>query len=221
MWPFKKQNLSDPTKGELGYFGLVNWWLTEFSQDERRHIESTYRPMGLPPESRPLTQGDILYSTGNAVGLLNGMASWFRKPEDRLLARRILLKAETIAKNVSVLDRHLTYHGLIENYYRDRDADSNAFDAAINYCYKQIALAPNTRKDWRRQFPKRPLPQHTGYRQLAIILSKQGKYEEAVSLSIAAKRQGWAGDWDERIARYRAQLAKSKGHSDRSADETS
>ncbi|HSH81626.1 MAG TPA: hypothetical protein VLA19_24110 [Herpetosiphonaceae bacterium] len=47
-------------QGELRYFGLAEWWSVGFSPDGRRYIEAVYQPMGLPPGSRPLTQGDVL-----------------------------------------------------------------------------------------------------------------------------------------------------------------
>ncbi len=56
--------------------------------------------------------------------------------------------------------------------------------------------------DFDSEFNKFSLPSHKGYEQLAIILNKQGKDDEAIKLCNEAKNQGWAGDWDKRIARY-------------------
>lgn len=33
-------------KGEIGYFGLQDWWLSSFTQVERDHIEDVFHPMG-------------------------------------------------------------------------------------------------------------------------------------------------------------------------------
>jgi len=54
------------------------------------------------------------------------------------------------------------------------------------------------------------LPKHTGYERLCIIFHRQGKYEEVINLSIKAKKQGWAGSWDNRIKRAENKLKKSK-----------
>lgn len=95
--------------GELGCFGLGDWWLATFTEEERTHIEHVYQPFGAPKGSRPLTQGRIASSTGNAVKLLSGLAGWFKQPEDRYLARRIVAKAEELAPSVPLLDRHFMY----------------------------------------------------------------------------------------------------------------
>ncbi len=55
------------------------------------------------------------------------------------------------------------------------------------------------------------LPSHHGYKQLAIILEKQGDFQGARTLCEQAKAQGWKGDWDARIARLNKKLAKVLG----------
>ena len=59
----------------------------------------------------------------------------------------------------------------------------------------------------------RGLPQHLGFRQLAIILEKRGEFEEAIQISKRAQAQGWNGDWEKRIARCDARIAKRNGES--------
>ena len=90
--------------GLIKYFGLTDWWLTAFTEEERKKIVSTFQPLGGPLDS--LTVGDITYSTGTAVGLLSPLAGWFRNEEDRSIAFRIIEKAEELASQADVLDRH-------------------------------------------------------------------------------------------------------------------
>lgn len=44
--------------------------------------------------------------------------------------------------------------------------------------------------------------------QLAVIKEKIGNYEEAIALAMQALEQGWAGDWEKRIARCKERLIR-------------
>lgn len=55
---------------------------------------------------------------------------------------------------------------------------------------------------WEKTVKDRWLPEHVGYKQLSIIYSKQGEFEEAISICQQALAQGWSGDWEARIQRY-------------------
>jgi hypothetical protein len=79
---------------------------------------------------------------------------------------------------------------------------------AIQACQQQIAFAPKAAKAFKQEYPAKPLPQHVGFTQLAIIREKEGAYGEAIQLSRAAMKQRWAGDWEKRIARCKAKLGK-------------
>ena len=102
----------------------------------------------------------------------------------------------------ATIDRHFIYSCMIQVYCRDRNRDENALALAIEACEKQIALAPQVireqPKDWEGE-----LPAHLGFRQLAIVGERDRDYEDAIRLSKEALRQGWAGDWEKRIARCR------------------
>jgi len=198
-------------EGELGYYGLAEWWLSSFTEQEREYIETRYTPMGIggTDNSRPLTRGQILDGgTGRASQLLWGLATWFRKPEDFHIARRILAKAEEVA--VDPRDFHFTYQGMIQLYYRMRDADPMALDWAIDACGKQIRISFQVAERMKSEYAGQPLPHHVGYTQLAVIREKQKNYAEAVRLAKQAKEQGWAGDWDKRIARCEKRAATTR-----------
>ncbi len=197
-------------KGEIGYFGLQDWWLTAFTQEERDHIEEVFHPMGADPTSRPLTEGDISYSSGTATGLLQALAGWFNNPRDREIAKKIITKAEELAPaGGNVLDRHFTLSEKMVIYYRERETSPEAMETAINACREQIALATQAAKAFLREYPEQPLPAHAGYRQLRIILEKQGKYDEAIALCEQAKQQGWADDWDKQMETLKRKKAKA------------
>ena len=198
MFGFLSSLFRPKIEGELGYFGLGNWWLTTFSADERNYIEQKFKPLG--GNSRPLTRGKILETTQTASNLLMALAGWFEKVKDFSVGKRIVEKAIETAS--STLDAHFAYGQMIKNCYRAREVDSSALELAIFACKKQIALAPQAAKVFRKESRSRELPCHTGYEQLTIILEKQKDYDGAIQLCHQAREQGWSGDWDKRIARY-------------------
>jgi tetratricopeptide (TPR) repeat protein len=192
---------SEKTKGLIGYFGLESWWLSEFSEKERRYITATFQPLGSSGDS--LTSGEILYTGRSAVGLLHNLAGWFSKEKDRPIAHKLLKKAEELSEvGCSVLDAHFLYGQKFEIYYKDRDIPGY-LEKAVEACKQQIALAEKAAKAFRKKYKESPLPSHKGYQQLAITLEKQGKFDETVELCRNAEKQGWAGDWAKRIERCR------------------
>jgi hypothetical protein len=193
---------ADQVEGEIEYFGLSKWWLTEFTEDERKYIEAKFQPLSIEfsVETGPrlgntvgssLTRGKIEESSGTAGGLLSALAGWFKAPGDRSLGRKMLAKAEELSQDL--LDLHFTYLGMIEVYYRDRDHEPGMLEEAIRACEKQISIAPRAAAQFRAEF-SHELPAHTGFHQLAIIREKAGDFEEAVRLSQEASEMGWAGD---------------------------
>ena len=196
-------------KGELGYFGLGNWWLSTFSQEERKHIESEFKPINIGGDAPNLTQGDVSWTSGTAVQLIAALAGWFKKPADYHIAKRMLAKAEElIPQEKNVLDLHFAYQSMIQTHYRNRDNDPEALDLATRACENQIAMAPLAAKQFKKEYREDPLPAHVGYTQLTIIRDKQRNMSEAIRLAKQAKKQGWDGDWEQRIARYQAKQAK-------------
>jgi hypothetical protein len=193
-------------QGSIGYFGLDDWWLRAFSDDERRYIQATFQPLGSSGNS--LTSGAISWTSQTAVGLLGVLAGWFSKPEDRGIAHKILDKAAELSKDAPVLDVHFLCQQMIETYYKDRDKPEY-MARAVEACRQQIALAPDAADAFKSEYSDSPLPAHRGYEQLAIILEKEGRFQDAIALSRQAESQGWAGDWARRIERCDKKLEKA------------
>jgi tetratricopeptide (TPR) repeat protein len=191
-------------KGTIGYFGLEEWWLSAFSDEERRYVQGKFQPLGSSGDS--LTSGEITYSSQSAVGLLHALAGWFANKNDRSLAYRMLDQAEELSKlDANVLDVHFLFGEKLSLYYKDRD-NPGYLEKAIDACKQQIALADKAARAFQAEYRDSPLPGHKGYQQLAIILEKQMDFEEAIALCSQAEKQGWAGDWAKRIERCKKKL---------------
>ena len=196
---------SQPVAGDIACYGLTQWWLTAFNDQERSLIRRTYKPMGSTSGYAIDRGATVGCDRKQIASFLNGLSSWFRDRKHDRIQHAILNEAERHAR--TPLDRHFTYGQLIEYWYRLGDDRGGARDHAITYCHWQISLSKDAAKAWRKQHGH-PLPSHVGFKQLAIINEKDGHYDEAIQLCRQAKRDGWAGDWDKRIARLEGKQVK-------------
>jgi len=204
-------NKKSKIKGEIGYFKLQDLWLSAFTQEERDHIEEVFHPMSADPSSKPLTHGGLSYTSQTAAGLLQALAGWFNNPRDREIAKKIITKAEELAPTGGdVLGRHFTLSEKLVIYYREWETSPKAMEKAIQACREQVAMAPEAVKAFLKEYPWQALPAHAGYRQLRIILEKQGKFDEAIQLCEQAKAQGWADNWNKQIETLNKKKAKVK-----------
>lgn len=204
---------SSTIKGEIGYFGLSEWWLSEFSKEERIYIINTFQPLGSPGDIS-LVKGEIFGMNQSPTDFLSTLSGWFRKEQDRTIAYRLLKKAEELINDSSkVLDLHFLYMYKLKLYYKDRDNNPNALEKAIEACKQQINIAPKAmnafkREDMKSGIKDSSLPNHSGFEQLAIIEEKKKNFESAIEISKKAMKQGWAGDWEKRIERCKKKLDK-------------
>lgn len=202
-------------KGLIGYYGLSDWWLSEFTDEERKHIVSIYNPMGWDGEDA-LIKANIEYYydeeegrdiNGSVVKFLQILAGWFDNKNDRGLAIRILKKAEElISDEIPILDIHFLYYQLIKVHYSNRLIDPNSFDKSIKTCEHQIGIALQVARAFKKEYNDNSLPAHTGYGQLVIVKEKEQKYQEAIDLCTKALKEGWNGDWEHRIERCMKKL---------------
>ena len=143
-------------EGELGYFGLSNWWLSTFTKAQRAHVEGAFQTPGLPRAARPLTRGKKQLAFRSAAGLLTALAGSLRNaPEHRDVASHILAKAEERAKaEEDTLGLHFAYQEMIRLHFKWRDRFSDALDLIFGACHKQIAIAPRAAKTFRELYPE-------------------------------------------------------------------
>ena len=194
-------------RGTIGYFGLGNWWLSAFTEQERNYILNKFQPLGR--DSNSLISGNITSTSGTAIKFLSGLAGSFYKKDDRYIAYKLISKAEEIIEpNSRILDIHFLYGTKIEIAYKDRDTRQNGLEIAIEACQQQISYSAKAADAFKNEY-KDSLPSHKGYKQLAIIREKQKMYDEAIKISENALKEGWAGDWENRIERCNKKALKS------------
>lgn len=194
-------------KGTIGFFGLADWWLSSFSEEEQKFIQNKFQPLGSSGDS--LTSGEIGWTSETAVGLLQSLAGWFLKEDERPIAYKLLAKAEELSKSgARIIDVHFMYGQKLELSYKDREKPGY-LEKAIEACIQQINLAPKAADAFRTEFKDLSLPGHKGYQQLAIILEKKMMFKDAIDLCARAQEQGWAGDWEKRIERYKRKFEKA------------
>ncbi len=201
----------EKVKGLIGYFGLADWWLSVFSEQERQYIKQTFRPLGTNPSDDSLTSRDVSYSNQSVVSFLSHLAGWFGKKEDRTIAYRIFLKAEelTTTKEVSSLDIHFLFHNQLTLYYKDRE-NPESLDMAIHVCRQQISIADKAVRAFQAAYNGDPLPGHKGYSQLAITLERQKHFDQAIELYSQAMHQGWGGNWEKNIQRCKKKILSAQ-----------
>jgi len=185
---------------------MTGWWAEAFTPEEQTTIVdqfTKYPPLGTTFDTKRLpTTPRFLIDAG----------TWFTRADMAPIRIRLLEKAlSELGDEANPADRHFTYIGLIEAWYKLRDVDPAALGNATEYCQRMIAIAPDAKAALMRDgiWPQGTGLGHPGYNQLVVILDKQGRLREAIELSRQAQQQGWSGDWDARIDRYEKKLAKS------------
>lgn len=215
-----RQGLTPPRRGTadqvtptLLAVGLLDWWRSEFTQEEQARVAAVYEPLSA---SVPCMGGDatteeigdeneVVWTSLTPTSALAGIAVWLKTLEDWPIARRVVVKAEALAlaDKREFLALHFLYATVIQLRYRWRHDDPAAMTDTIEACERQIAIAPRAATAFRRRDSSGHLPAHFGYKKLAVIRTKQGDFEGAIRLCEKALAQGWGGDWEKRIARLR------------------
>lgn len=138
---------------------------------------------------------------------LAGLASYFNNLKDGSIALRCLKKSEELFDmNIPPIDLHFYFQALIEVYYRHR-YDLNSLDRFISISKKSIHIAPMVAKSFKEKYPWNDnLPHHYAYNQYVIFKEKNKDYKDAIDICYNALKEGWAGDWEKRIARCRKKL---------------
>ncbi len=193
-----------PISGKIKAHNLEKWWVNEFTKEERALIVKIYQPLGSPKDS--LIMGNYSGDAFSTLQFLSNLADWLNKKDTVFLAKRVISKAEEFRFEKSkALDVHFFLQSKIKIYYRDRTNPSSS-ETAISACKEQIELISEAAKAFKREYKGSKLPSHIGFKQLCIIRQKEKNYQEVISLCKKALKQGWKGDWDQRIEKCQSKL---------------
>lgn len=211
----------------LDKYHLKEWWLQALTPSQREQIANNY---GI------YQNVDNTYFSDGAgkLGLLITLSNIALPPAKEILKTKAESELFQCYKstNSNLIDMHLALASLIKHYYSLR-ANLEHYEKAKELCKMQIALASQTAAKFKH--PKPPdnginldnlrevlghnlpyydepqmLPSHTGYKQLAIILEKEGDIEGALRLSKQALKQGWTDNYEKRIDKLTHKLAKKQ-----------
>lgn len=98
----KNKNLKpneNQVAGKIKFYGLVDWWFSAFTEDERKYIDDKFQPMNQPLHS--LTKRNYRIGDGelvDAATFLNSLATWFRSKKDASIFKRIHNKIDDLGK---------------------------------------------------------------------------------------------------------------------------
>jgi hypothetical protein len=191
--------------GDIAYHGLTDWWLYEFSAEEREIIRETYSPMGNPDYR--IDRGAISASTQSTADFASSVAGWFAKEETRHIGYKFIRKADEYEQtDLQPMSVHFAMQARCQLFYRWRDFDDFALDEAIKACERGISVSKEAAAEFRRSWGRLDVS-HYCYKQLAIIEEKRGNVPRAIELCNSAEAEGWMGDW----AKRRVRLAKKLG----------
>jgi hypothetical protein len=149
-------NTNSKINGYIGHFGLAEWWLETFTDDEKEYIVNRFRKYH--PRSGPnsLLEGDAYIPKSStrpstASSYLNFLTSIFQKPGENSIARKFSKKSLELATYLPDLDNALLW--TIRLNYKARNSISDALDIAINACHRQIKIAPEIAKQHKSDYP--------------------------------------------------------------------
>lgn len=201
-----RQKKDPPVVGDIAYFGLAEWWLYEFTDEERDLIRRTYTPMGMPDYQ--IDRGRVTASSQSAADFASGVAAWFNKENTRHIGYKFIRKADEYGEaDLSPMSLHFAMQARCQFFYRWRDHDPGALEEAIKACERGISISDQAAAAFARQWGRVDVG-HYCFRQLAIIEEKRGDLDRAISLCHLAMADGWQGDWEKRISRLERKRAK-------------
>ncbi|WP_435158641.1 tetratricopeptide repeat protein [Haladaptatus sp. DFWS20] len=172
--------------GLLNVLGLGEWYTNLPAEDQQKLYEySTIFGMG--GESNQLDHS--VHSTSQTQqSHLKSVGSTAVHEKDYEFAEKVLLKALD-ADGDNPTDRHFVYNSLIELYYKQRDERNDAIEKCIAYCEEDIDTIDAFLDAWEREYGDGP-PGIPSFKRLAIILEKQGNYQDALEICEMAIQRG-------------------------------
>jgi len=202
MWLFRKKK---KLNGYIGFFNLENFWFKTLNEKERQIVLENFNSGSIGVDSTDLLETK-LFGTREKLSFISGQISRYKKPIFKNLGLKFIeIGNEELQRTTQIIEKHFYYQRLIEFHYRFR-AEENNYELAINACMNQIEISEKAKIEFEKEIYIDQLPSHKGFKQLAIILEKEKKFNEAIKICQKAITEGWNGDWNYRIERMNKKL---------------
>ncbi|GAB1136983.1 MAG: hypothetical protein WManBPW_30290 [Shewanella algae] len=219
----------------LDKYELKEWWNTALTPAQRDQISRDYQPMGYPSGARYLYAKLVgkSYCETDKCCFLDVLACVAKDDAKDIIRDKTeqAVKEALSQPRKNYKDIHLALTGLIKHHYRLRQNPAH-YNKAKELCLLQISISRQAASAFKK--PPKPhgmnmkkfeellghtpvgydtpqmMPSHIGYKQLAIILEKEGELESALELTEKALKQGWTNDSDKCITKLTVKLDKRK-----------
>ena len=194
-------------KGLIGYFGLSNWWNTNFTLEEQSYISHCYNNKIYAHDTKinnkltflfdcMLTEKDIekwledlkdeeeeekLEWTQSLFEFLRSLIIGFENVKDREISIKILENAEKlINESTPILDVHFFYLNKITTYYKLRNVNSKYLEIALFACKQQVGISHLASKAFRNYTNECFIPNRKIHEKFMKLFDEEGKYEEVI-----------------------------------------
>ncbi len=168
---------------------LKEWWLSEFTVEEREYIKSESSVLLDSRYNHNKSPAETLY-------LLAGYVNTKNTEGHQYLAQLILDKACQLTDDPIIKFKICSQ--LINLHFEHRNDAEEIKLKIIKLCKEQIELSElllnssNRDESMERVFKL----EHQGYQKLAVLNIENGEFEKAEELINKAKEEGWNGSWD-------------------------
>lgn len=194
--------------GYIGAYGLGQWWLDSFSDEDRARMSgSDFIPLGHPAG---LDIGVCSIVSRPACWFLVDLGDFFQKLETRSISLRCWAKAVDLMENQGLDDvMKAHFFGVrIAKYAGAWFLDFPEWISLVEcVCVQTVGFSKVVAKDMRNRYGG-SLPQNPCFEQLANIRWHQDRCDEAMELLRRASRERWNGDWGEQLRYMRRSLQK-------------
>lgn len=212
--------------GILGYFKLEDFETTVSDVFANLSIPRSIRKVRIPiiigDKKFDVAMRKLLQAAHDQIKMMlkNGELDRFsvqrrrkREPVDNEVLSASNKEVDSLISQLDVSndieDLHFEIMYYIQEHYKTRN-NIDDYHKAVVGCFAQIKIQRLVANQMLRKYPGQSLPEHTGYKQLAIIFEKEGRLNDAVRIAEEAAANGWSGDWQRRIGRLSKRIAKMR-----------
>lgn len=171
--------------GMFGYYKLMEWWESSFTDDEKASFKLCYKD---EEDFNSLIHGNIDYSSQTVIGFLQNMGNNLARSKKYDLALKFLSQGECLATLGTATDTHFIYRGFLE-YYSEYSPHHNN-EKLVEYAQKQISISALAAKEMIDKNTWYKIA-HKGYEIYYRYLKINNKKEEAKSLKSKARKEKW------------------------------